>query len=63
MKSHISALFATSLVLASGSAFAGTTVSTAPEPMMTTSTDSGWQFTAGLYAWMAGLDGTIGAAG
>ncbi|MCP5532844.1 MAG: hypothetical protein H7A49_10685 [Akkermansiaceae bacterium] len=63
MKSHISALFATSLVLASGSAIAGTTVSTTSEPMMTTSTDDGWQFTAGLYAWMAGLDGTIGAAG
>lgn len=47
------------------SAHAGTTAMTpSPSgPVMTTTTDDGWEFTLGLYAWGAGLDGDIGAAG
>lgn len=64
MKTSIASLIASASLLAVGSATAGTTaVTTTPEPMMTTSTTGDWEFTLGLYAWAAGLDGTIGAAG
>lgn len=64
MKTPRTSLILATALLAAGPLVAGTTaVSTAPEPMMATSTDDGWQFTLGLYAWTAGLDGTIGAAG
>ncbi|BCX49668.1 conserved hypothetical protein [Haloferula helveola] len=36
---------------------------TAPEPVMTTTTDNGWEITLGLYGWGAGLNGDIGAGG
>lgn len=43
---------------------AGTTaIPTGPEPVMTTTTDSGWEFTLGLYGWGAGLNGDLGVAG
>lgn len=55
------ALFA---MLLSLPATAGTTAMPAgPEPVMTTTTDAGWEFTLGLYGWGAGLDGTLGVAG
>jgi len=43
--------------------FAGTTIVPGPEPVMTTTTDDGWEFTLGLYGWGAGLNGDLGAGG
>lgn len=43
-------------------ASAGTTVMPT-EPVMTTTTDDGWEVTLGLYGWGAGLNGDLGVAG
>ncbi len=43
---------------------AGTTALPAgPEPVMTTTTEDGWELTLGLYGWGAGLEGDLGVAG
>lgn len=59
-----------SLTLAGASALllisplgAGDAMATAPEPVISPSPQSDWELTLGLYAWGAGLDGTLGAAG
>ncbi|MCH7224847.1 hypothetical protein [Haloferula sp. A504] len=55
----IAAALSASLPLHAGT----TTIPAGPEPVMTTTTDSGWQLTLGLYGWVAGLNGDLGAAG
>lgn len=58
------ALFLALPLLAAGPLLAGTTaIPAGPAPVMTTTTDDGWEFTLGLYGWGAGLNGDIGAAG
>lgn len=51
-------------LLAASPLLAGTTaIPAGPTPVMTTTTDDGWEFTLGLYGWGAGLEGDLGVAG
>lgn len=63
MKSITLSAFAASIFSASQLLAGTTAIAPGPEPVMTTTTESGWFFTLGLYAWGAGLGGDIGAAG
>lgn len=51
-------------ILSASQLFGGTTtIAPGPGPVMTTTSDNGWNFTLGLYGWGAGLDGDLGAGG
>lgn len=61
MKTLIPATASALLLISPASA--GDATAPSPEPVIEPSTAGDWELNLGLYAWGAGLDGTIGAAG
>lgn len=62
MKTPVAAL-ASSLALIAGLHAGTTAIGPEPAPTMTTTTESGWELTLGLYGWGAGLEGDLGVGG
>ena len=59
MKTKYITTIASSLLLASVPAMAGSTIPSTDSGMITTTTDSGWNVRAAMYGWFTAMDGDI----